>query len=164
MKPRFVHQLFLLLLITCKTSLLNAQSTMEWDDFVQDMYGHYTYQDLDDEQQEWTDGSLDALLDELYEIHLSPINLNDLKSIEAIVYYVNVNYPVRTLGELMMIRELDYLTRFRLMLFCYAGEPSTEGNYTLRRLWHFAQHELTMRTDIPLYSKEGYQDKPQSVI
>lgn len=189
MKPRFVHQLFLLLFITCKTSLLNAQSTMEWDDFVQDMYEHYTYQDLDDEQQEWTDGSLDALLDELYEIHLSPINLNDLKSkeganklqtettdqlaklpfltrqqIEAIVYYVNVNYPVRTLGELMMIRELDYLTRFRLMLFCYAGEPSTEGNYTLRRLWHFAQHELTMRTDIPLYSKEGYQDKPQSVI
>ena len=69
MKPRFVHHLLLLLLITCKTSLLNAQSTMEWDDFVQDMYEQYTYQDLDDEQQEWTDGSLDALLDELYEIH-----------------------------------------------------------------------------------------------
>lgn len=83
MKPRFVHQLFLLLLITCKTSLLNAQSTMEWDDFVQDMYEQYAYQDLDDEQQEWTDGSLDALLDELYEIHLSPINLNDLKSKEG---------------------------------------------------------------------------------
>jgi hypothetical protein len=169
--------------------MLNAQSTMEWEDFVQDMYEQYANQEVDDEGQEWEDGGLDAMLDELYEIHLSPINLNDLKSkesandsqtytterlsqlpflnrqqIEAIVYYVNVNYPVRSLGELMLIRELDYLTRLRLMLFCYAGEPSEEGTYSLRRLWRFAQHEVTARTDFPLYTKDGYRDKPQSVV
>lgn len=189
MKHCITHHLLLLFLFACKASLLNAQSTMEWDDFVQDMYEQYSNEEEDEEGQEWEGGGLDALLDELYEIHLSPINLNDLKTkeganklqsytterlaqlpfltrqqIEAIVYYVNVNYPVRTLGELMMIRELDYLTRIRLMLFCYAGEPSNEGNYSLRRLWRFAQHELTARTDIPLYTKDGYQDKPQSVI
>ena len=189
MKHCITHHLLLLFLFACKASLLNAQSTMEWDDFVQDMYEQYSNEEEDEEGQEWEGGGLDALLDELYEIHLSPINLNDLKTkeganklqsytterlaqlpfltrqqIEAIVYYVNVNYPVRTLGELMMIRELDYLTRIRLMLFCYAGEPSNEGNYSLRRLWRFAQHEVTARTDFPLYTKDGYRDKPQSVV
>lgn len=189
MKDGSVLRQFLLLLFACMATLLNAQSTMEWDDFVQDMYEQYALQEDDDEGLEWEDGGLDALVDELYEIHLSPINLNDLKTkeganelltltterlaqlpfltrqqIEAIVYYVNVNYPVRSLGELMLIRELDYVTRCRLMLFCYAGEPSAEGNYSLRRLWHFAQHEVTARTDFPLYTKDGYRDKPQSVV
>lgn len=184
-----IRRILLLCIFICETSLLNAQSTMEWDDFVQDLYEQYANQEEDDEVLETEDGGLDVLIDELYEIHLSPVNLNDLKTkegsnelqtqttdrlaqlpfltrqqIEALVYYVNVHFPVRTLGELMLIRELDYLTRMRLMLFCYAGEPSTEGTYSLRRLWRFAQHELIGRTDIPLYTKDGYQDKPQSVI
>lgn len=184
-----IRRILLLCIFICETSLLNAQSTMEWDDFVQDLYEQYANQEEDDEELETEDAGLDVLIDELYEIHLSPVNLNDLKTkegsnelqtqttdrlaqlpfltrqqIEALVYYVNEHYPVRTLGELMLIRELDYLTRMRLMLFCYAGEPSTEGNYSLRRLWRFAQHELIARTDIPLYTKDGYQDKPQSVI
>ena len=183
------RRIILLYIFICETSLLNAQSTMEWDDFVQDLYEQYANQEEDDEVLETEDAGLDVLIDELYEIHLSPVNLNDLKTkegsnelqtqttdrlaqlpfltrqqIEALVYYVNEHYPVRTLGELMLIRELDYLTRMRLMLFCYAGEPSTEGNYSLWRLWRFAQHELIARTDIPLYTKDGYQDKPQSVI
>ena len=184
-----IRRILLLCIFICETSLLNAQSTMEWDDFVQDLYEQYANQEEDDEVLETEDAGLDVLIDELYEIHLSPVNLNDLKTkegsnelqaqttdrlaqlpfltrqqIEALVYYVNVHFPVRTLGELMLIRELDYLTRMRLMLFCYAGEPSTEGTYSLRRLWRFAQHELIGRTDIPLYTKDGYQDKPQSVI
>ncbi len=184
-----IRRILLLCIFICETSLLNAQSTMEWDDFVQDLYEQYANQEEDDEVLETEDAGLDVLIDELYEIHLSPVNLNDLKTkegsnelqtqttdrlaqlpfltrqqIEALVYYVNEHYPVRTLGELMLIRELDYLTRMRLMLFCYAGEPSTEGTYSLRRLWRFAQHELIARTDIPLYTKDGYQDKPQSVI
>ena len=184
-----IRRILLLCIFICETSLLNAQSTMEWDDFVQDLYEQYANQEEDDEVLETEDAGLDVLIDELYEIHLSPVNLNDLKTkegsnelqtqttdrlaqlpfltrqqIEALVYYVNEHYPVRTLGELMLIRELDYLTRMRLMLFCYAGEPSTEGNYSLRRLWRYAQHELIARTDIPLYTKDGYQDKPQSVI
>jgi len=184
-----LHRLLLLSFFACVANLLSAQSTMEWDDFVQDMYEQYANEGEDNDVSDIEDGGLEVLIDELYEIHLSPINLNDLKTkegqnglqiqttdrlaqlpfltrqqIEAIVYYVNVHYPVRTLGELMMIRELDYLTRMRLMLFCYAGEPSTEGNYSLRRLWRYAQHELTVRTDIPLYTKDGYLDKPQSVI
>ena len=184
-----IRRILLLCIFICETSLLNAQSTMEWDDFVQDLYEQYANQEEDDEVLETEDAGLDVLIDELYEIHLLPVNLNDLKTkegsnelqtqttdrlaqlpfltrqqIEALVYYVNEHYPVRTLGELMLIRELDYLTRMRLMLFCYAGEPSTEGNYSLRRLWRYAQHELIARTDIPLYTKDGYQDKPQSVI
>lgn len=184
-----IRRILLLCIFICETSLLNAQSTMEWDDFVQDLYEQYANQEEDDEVLETEDAGLDVLIDELYEIHLSPVNLNDLKTkegsnelqtqttdrlaqlpfltrqqIEALVYYVNEHYPVRTLGELMLIRELDYLTRMRLMLFCYAGEPSTEGTYSLRRLWRYAQHELIARTDIPLYTKDGYQDKPQSVI
>lgn len=185
------HRLLLCVCFAFETSILFAQSTMEWDDFVQDLYEQYSEQEDDwgDEESETDNGSIDALLEELNEIHLSPINLNDLKTkegtndlqihtterlarlpfltrqqIDAIVDYVNHNYPVRSLGELMMIRELDYVTRARLMLFCYADEPSSTENLSIQRLLRYANHEIIARTDIPFYTKDGYQDKPRSVI
>ena len=184
-----------LILFVCfvfQTCLLLAQTTMEWDDFVQDLYERYAEQHEDiaeDEGLELMDGSFEVLLEDLNEIHLSPINLNGLKTqegtndvqahtierlahltfltrtqIDAIVDYVNTNYPVCSLGELMMIRQLDYLTRTRLMLFCYAGQPSSNENLSIRRLLRYASHEIIARTDIPLYTKDGYHDKPGSVI
>ena len=128
---------------------LHAQVPMEWDDFAREMYEEYI--ENNDELIENTDVTSieedqfsDVLLNELYTLHLSPINLNDLRivkndeepmtiarerlrqlpflnerQIEAIVYYVNNNYPMQSLGELMLIRELDFLTRSRLSLFCY---------------------------------------------
>ena len=98
---------------------------MEWDDFMRDIYEEYI--ESDDELGENSyattqeeDNATDALLEELYTLHLSPINLNDLRivkdaeeqmintkarlrqlpflsdqQIEAIVYYVNNNYPMQ---------------------------------------------------------------------
>ena len=177
------------------SSHLHAQIPMEWDDFTREIYEEYI--ENNDELAENADvatseddGLSDVLLNELYTLHLSPINLNDLRvvkdakeqmttarerlrqlpflseqQIEAIVYYVNNNYPMQSLGELMLIRELDYLTRSRLTLFCYVEEPTTkDSNQSIWKLLRYANHEVIARTDIPFYTKEGYQEKPKSVV
>ena len=174
---------------------LHAQIPMEWDDFTREIYEEYI--ENNDELAENAvittseeDGLSDVLLNELYTLHLSPINLNDLRivkdaeeqmttarerlrqlpflseqQIEAIVYYVNNNYPMQSLGELMLIRELDYLTRSRLTLFCYVDEPTIKNdNQSIWKLLRYANHEIVARTDIPFYTKEGYINKPKSVI
>ena len=119
---------------------LHAQIPMEWDDFTREIYEEYIESNDElvenvDETSSEEDGISDVLLNELYTLHLSPINLNDLRvvkdaeeqminakerlrqlpflserQIEAIVYYVNNNYPMQSLGELMLIREIDYVT------------------------------------------------------
>ena len=167
---------------------------MEWDDFMRDIYEEYI--ESDDELGENSDATTqegdnvsDALLEELYTLHLSPINLNDLRivkdaeeqmintkarlrqlpflsdqQIDAIVYYVNNNYPMQSLGELMLIRELDYQTRSRLPLFCYVGEPTTQNKDNILKLLRYANHEVIARTTIPFYTKDGFLDKPQNII
>lgn len=187
--------LILTLLLLFNTIPLHAQLTMDWEDFVRDMYEEYL--ESNDELVENADITTteedriyDVLLNELYSLHLSPINLNDLRAvkdtenqmtnvrerlrqlpflnerqIEAIVYYVNNNYPMQSLGELMLIRELDYLTRSRLALFCYVDEPTVkDSNQSILKLLRYANHEVVARTDIPFYTKDGYQDKPRSVL
>ena len=183
----------LLILFNCNT--LHAQVPMEWDDFVRDIYEE-SIENIDELEENADvnaieeDGISDALLNELYTLHLSPINLNDLRvvkdaeeqmistkerlrqlpflserQIEAIVYYVNNNYPMQSLGELMLIRELDYLTRSRLTLFCYVDEPTMKDrNQSIWKLLRYANHEVIARTDIPFYTKDGYQEKPKSVV
>ena len=174
---------------------LHAQIPMEWDDFTREIYEEYIESNDElvenaDETSSEEDGISDVLLNELYTLHLSPINLNDLRvvkdaeeqminakerlrqlpflserQIEAIVYYVNNNYPMQSLGELMLIREIDYVTRSRLTLFCYVGEPTVKNdNKSIWKLLRYANHEVIVRTDIPFYTKEGYLDKPKSVI
>ena len=60
---------------------------MEWDDFMRDIYEEYI--ESDDELGENSDATTqegdnvsDALLEELYTLHLSPINLNDLRIVK----------------------------------------------------------------------------------
>lgn len=138
---------------------------MNWDDFVQSLY--------EDEIE-----NNDDILEGLYEIHSNPLNLNNTdedqlkqlyflsqKQITAIIYYIQHNYPVRSLGELMLIRELDYITRMRMMLFCYVKDTDKEEpKLTLNNLLTRNTNELTFRSDFPMYTKEGYKTKSDSVL
>ena len=142
-----------------------AQSPMKWEDFVQNLY---------DEDAE-TDNDT---YEELYALHLNPINLNDTDEqhllalpfltptqAKSIVDYVKKNYPMRSLGELMLIPGIDYITRMQLQLFCSVGnEKSDEEGKDTDKWFSGIKHEVVGRTDIPFYKKEGYRHLPDSIL
>ena len=159
--------LLTLIFILCAVGI-NAQSSLDWNDFVAEIF------DEMDEDEE----SAQAVILELEELRHQPIDLNTAteselhqlpflsdNQVKDILFYRERNGLFMSLGELMLIRSIDFYTRRRLQLFCtVAPVSSTTSSPTLRNLLRFSEHELTARTDIPFYVKDGYRSKPDSVL
>ena len=144
---------------------------MSWEDFVEVMA---------DENDE--DGGVDdEMLEGLYELHTHPLNVNTLtredlemlpflgeEQIEGIVRYLEKNRPVMSLGELMMIGSLGKGQREMLRLFVYVEEKSSwnddKRKTTLGELLKRGKHEAVWRTDVPFYTKVGFEDVPEEVL
>lgn len=138
-------------------------SERSWDTFIA------LFDELTDDD---TDVSYQELLDDLYELYCHPINLNALDSLQLttlpfltstqindICTYVRFHQPLLSSGELTTIPSLDYRTRRLLQLFTFAGETPTP-THNLSTLLRTSRHELTLRTDIPLYTRMGYATYP----
>lgn len=161
------YTLLTLIFILCAVGI-NAQSSLDWNDFVAEIF------DEMDEDEE----SAQAVILELEELRHQPIDLNTAteselhqlpflsdNQVKDILFYRERNGLFMSLGELMLIRSIDFSTRRRLQLFCtVAPVSSTTSSPTLRNLLRFSEHELTARTDIPFYVKDGYRSKPDSVL
>lgn len=147
---------------------ITAQSTYDWSDFVEEIY------DETDEDETF----LQNYILELEELRQHPIELNtatedDFRQlpflsdtqIKDILFYRERNGQFLSLGELMLVHGLDYATRQRLSLFCTVSTQSPSATApSLRNLLRYASHEIVARTDFPLYTKEGYKDKPDSIL
>ena len=159
-----------LCMLSCMYFSVCAQTEKDarltWEDFIQSLYDEGSDYDED-------------VVEDLYDIYQHPIELNGVTAeqlqqlpfltmvqVMAIVDYVNRNSPVLSLGELMYIRELDYVTRMRLMLFCRvdAAVADRSQNVSLRDLMRYGKHELVLRSDFPLYTKEGFKPKSDSIL
>ncbi len=141
---------------------LYAQNTFTWDDLIQQLA---TEEQI--EQPGW-----EEYLEELEELHTHPININratkeDLErlqlltpaQVEAILTYIYRHRDgLKTMGELQLIRELDYVTRQYIRLFFYAGPPE-ERTYSLKWKERLKQgkHNILSRLDIPLYRRDGFR-------
>lgn len=148
------------------TVYADAQQPVCWEDFVEWMYG------ADGEEGDVGED----MLEELYELHCHPLNLNDMpeggletlpflsdSQIKDIIYYVERNKPLASTGELMAVESLDAMTRAFLQLFCYAGKVP-ERNITIKSLLKYSDNELVARTDVPFYTKAAYRDYPAEVL
>ncbi|MCM1313649.1 MAG: hypothetical protein NC206_10585 [Bacteroides sp.] len=137
-----------------------AQRPVCWDDFAEWIYSAW-----DDEERANED-----ILEELYELHVHPFNLNDMadeqlealmflsdSQIKDIQYYVERNKPLASTGELMAVESLDAVTRTFLQLFCYAGDVP-ERNMPIGTLLKYSDNELVVRTDVPFYTKSAYRE------
>lgn len=146
-------------------SLPAAEQLISWDDFVQSLYEDGTDYDED-------------VIEDLYDIHCNPIDLNKVTKqqlehlpflsdmqITSILHYVKIHYPLLSLGELMFITELDYVTRLRLMLFCYVDKATAQKSQpSLKTILKRGKHEITVRSDIPFYKKAGFDSLSDSVL
>ncbi len=148
------------LLQTCPVDEVGAQD-YSWEEFVEKFSV--------DEYDEGKD--LNPLMEDLEELHEHPFNLNtatkedleqlpflDAEETEEILAYVYRYGPMQSMGELMLIKGLDYQTRQFLALFVYVGSPAKkDGRLWLKTLLKEGRHEVTTRLDVPLYRREGYK-------
>ena len=116
------------------------------------------------------------VIEELYELHCNPLNLNTVteeqltalpfltdRQTADIMTYLKKYRPVMSTGELMVIESLNVNVRAMLRLLCYAGKEE-EKNVSLKSLLRHSDNEAIVRTDFPLYTKAGFMDYPESVL
>lgn len=157
------------------TSSIHAES-FTLDDILEDIYNQLS-----------EDGEIpmEDVQEELIEIAQNPINLNQTtanelsrlhflsdEQIDAILLYQYL-HPFQEIYELQLIDCLkDYEIR-NLLPFVYVGEAKEEKNMYFREVFHYAKHEITLRTDArniedfegdPMYGKLRYRFNYQNRV
>ena len=157
------------------TSSIHAES-FTLDDILEDIY-NFLSEDGEPPGEE--------IMEELIEIAQNPINLNQTtanelsrlhflsdEQIDAILLYQYL-HPFQDIYELQLIHCLkDYEIR-DLMFFVYVGEANEQKNMYFREVFHYAKHEITLRTDArniedfegdPMYGKLRYRFNYQNRV
>lgn len=142
-------------------------NTLTWETFAEWLIDGVTTDD------ETSTNNINLLLDDLQQLHEHPFNLNkatqtQLRQLpflppdvtENILTYLHYYGPMRTEGELFLIEGLDQTMRQALLLFAYI-DKADYNQKTLHTTHPHTQHELSARTDIPLYTRVGFTTTPQ---
>ena len=171
MTKRTAHIGLIMLVLLAYPPKVSAQF-LSWDNFVEQLL-----MELEDEK---TETDIENIYDDYQHLHENPININQAdstelqllgfltpKQIEGIHAYIYRYGALRSVGELMLIPELDYHTRQLLSYFIAFGEidnPKTKQSNTWQRMLTQGRSELSSRLDIPLYQQAGYAPRTQSQL
>ena len=151
-----MKQLFFCLFLFLVTPVL-AQS--DWREALHDW--------LTAEDMEESYGT--ELMEQLEERALQPVNLNQTsqeelealpfltsQQVEGIMEYLDHYHPIRSLGELQMIKALDHHTYQLLQYFVVAGdEPKPSVWPTVSDLLTLGRHHVTLTGHVPFYERQG---------
>lgn len=113
--------------------------------------------------------NLEDMYERLAELQADPIDLNtatddDLKrltflsneQIEELAEYLDRYRPMRSIGELAMIKSLDPLRLRMLKNFVYAGSEDRKARFpSIGNILKYGKHELVATASIPLYERKG---------
>lgn len=137
---------------------MNARQSREWEQYL---YQLGEYEDF--ESVSW-----EASFDLLYDLEANPININTAtreeleqlpfltaKDVENISEYIYRYGAMKTLGELVMIRDLDYLKRRLLFFFTYAGEEKKRVFPKPDNIFKYGKHDFLGTMKVPFYSRKG---------
>jgi hypothetical protein len=119
---------------------------------------------LDDVESE----SLETVYDLLCELEQHPLDINTVtretleqfpflsaQQIEEIIEYRDRYVPLKSIGELQMVRSLDYAQRRLLTYFIYIGDEPERGFPKLDDIARYGRHELMATARIPFYRRKG---------
>lgn len=160
MTNRSLFPLLLAFLVPCH---MNGQASLpdgkSWQsDFEQ-------LSDYDDIESD----NLEDLYEQLCELETSPVDLNnatddDLRQLsflsadqlEELTEYIDRYRPLRSMGELSMLRTIDPL-RLRLLrhFTCVGAESSAKAFPPLKSVMQYGKHELVATAHLPLYTRKG---------
>ena len=86
---------------------------------------------------------------------LSQLPFLTAQEVEDIIAFVNFYGPLKSAGELAMIRNLSYEKRQLLLCFIYIGKEQEQGFPKLENILKYGTHTLTATAKIPFYEREG---------
>lgn len=153
-----------LLFVTLIVNIGNTQSCLaqeqnrEWEQYLMQLT----------EYEEFDNVLWESYYDRLCDLESNPININtatrdDLENLpflssqdaEAISEYLYKYGEMKSLGELVMIRSLDYNKRQLLFYFTYAGSKGEKVFPGLATIMKYGKNSLTASAKLPLYSRKG---------
>ena len=138
-----------------------AQEERAWSKYLNEVM---TVEDVESSQWEETYEWLCELEQHPLDINLATREqLEELpflaaQQIEELVEYRARYGPMKSLGELLMIRSLSYGQRQLLTAFVFVGEEPTEGFPSLQKVFQNGRHELMATARIPFYKRRGDND------
>lgn len=167
---RYSHSLKKPLLCMCFLfSIIRVSAQEPWQHDFEQMFAYV--EDTDE-------NTLTLLFDELCDRYINPLNINTAtreeweklsflseKQIEELQAYVYTHGPMKTLGELLLIKGLDLYTRNLLRHFVYIGDVNeSKRSFSWKDMVRYGRHEAVARLDIPLYEKAGYKSYSDSIL
>ena len=138
-----------------------AQEERAWSKYLNEVM---TVEDVESSQWEETYEWLCELEQHPLDINLATREqLEELpflaaQQIEELVEYRARYGPMKSLGELLMIRSLSYGQRQLLSAFVFVGEDPSEGFPSLQKVFQNGRHELMTTARIPFYKRRGDND------
>lgn len=153
-------------LIVCLIALasgmgMNAQEARPWERYVNEVI---TQEDA--ESEVWEEA-----YELLCELEQHPLDINtatreqleelpflSAQQVEEMVEYLDRYGPMKSLGELLMIRSLGYAQRRLLTYFIYVGEEKSQGFPKVKDVVRYGHHELIGTARIPFYERKGDKD------
>ena len=122
-------------------------------------------------QDDATSETWEETYEQLCELSQHPLDINSAtreelealpfltsQQVEELMEYRDRYGAMKSLGELLMIRSLDYTQRRLLSRFVYVGEEKERGFPTLGEMAKYGHHELMATARIPFYERKGDQD------
>lgn len=133
--------------------------TTEWEKYLQELSSQEDY-----ESTQWDD-----YYDQLTELAEHPLDINTMQKedfeqlpflsaqqIEDIQAYIYQYGGMRSLGELAMIRSLDYLQCQLLRSFTFAGNVDKPASYpSLKNILKYGKQEIVATAKVPFYNRKG---------
>ena len=154
---RIVLKCVVAVLLLFQTARVYAQNH-EWEQYL------YQLGELEDLESTTWESSFNLLCD----LEENPVNINTAtreqleqlpfltaKDVEDISEYIYMHGPMKNLGELAMIRDLDYYKRRLLFYFTYAGEIPQKGFPELKNILKYGKHDIIGTVKIPFYKRKG---------
>lgn len=120
------------------------------------------------ESESLSASAIESTYDMLYALESNPLNINtatreelealpflSARNVEDIQEYIYLHGPVKTLGELILIRSIDYNQRQLLFAFTYAGEVKKPVFPKFDNIIKYGKSNLLATVKIPFYKRKG---------
>ena len=138
---------------------VSAQSAREWETYLREVI---TVEDVGS-------AAWEEMYEQMCELGQHPINLNQAsreqleqlpflsaQQVEEIMVYLYQYGPMKSVGELQMIRSLDYQRRRLLSYFIEIDDGEQKRDYpNLKTMAQYGRHELMVTAKVPLYERKG---------
>lgn len=152
----------LLFLVACfGVGAARAQETMDWEQLLFNL----------SQMEEYESATWDSYYELFEDLQQNPININtatreDLEQfpflteqeVNGILAYIERYDGMKSFGELVIMKDIDYYKKRLLMCFTYVGERKKPLFPTMRQLRKYGKHQALVQASIPCYKREGDDD------